>query len=173
MCASFSIYHPNTNPTKPTFTHTSYQPISESFLILDFADSKKALNHFQLSIIVIIMPEEMKDVKNVKGLAPKSIRYAKKIDDDFAAGLAGFYGAVWADREGGLSKKQKHLLVFAIACSNNKTNSAIKILHKLKKFDATAEEIKDTMMIAAWTGGIQNFTDFTPAILEEMEKLGF
>ncbi len=119
------------------------------------------------------MPEEMKDVKNVKGLAPKSIRYAKKIDDDFATGLAGFYGAVWADRENGLSKKQKHLLVFAIACSNNKTNSAIKILHKLKKFDASAEEIKDAMMIAAWTGGIQNFTDFTPAILEEMEKLGF
>ncbi|WP_406660479.1 carboxymuconolactone decarboxylase family protein [Methanolobus sp. ZRKC3] len=119
------------------------------------------------------MTEEIQDAKDVKGLQPKSIRYAKKIDDDFAAGLAGFYSAVWADRENGISKKQKHLLVFAIACSNQKTKSAVKILQKLKKFDATAEEIKDAMMIAAWTGGIQNFTDFTPVILEEMEKLGF
>ncbi|HML26136.1 MAG TPA: carboxymuconolactone decarboxylase family protein, partial [Methanomethylovorans sp.] len=31
----------------------------------------------------------------------------------------------------------------------------------------------DAMMIAAWTGGIQNFTDFSPKILKEMERLGF
>jgi hypothetical protein len=29
------------------------------------------------------------------------------------------------------------------------------------------------MMSAAWTGGIQNFTDFTPKILKEMERLEF
>ena len=122
---------------------------------------------------MIIMPDDMQDVKNVKGLQPKSIRYAKKIDDDFAEGLAGFYNAVWKDREDGLSKKQKHLLVFAIACSSQNTNSAVKILQKLKKFDASAQEVKDAMMMATWTGGIQSLTNFTPAILEEMEKMGF
>ena len=122
---------------------------------------------------MIIMAEEIQDAKNVKGFEPKSIRYARKIDDDFAEGLAGFYNAVWADRDNGLSKKQTQLLGFARACSEQNTKSAVKILQKLKKYDVTAQEIKDAMMMAAWTGGIQNFTNFTPAILEEMDKLGF
>ncbi|WP_407355039.1 carboxymuconolactone decarboxylase family protein [Methanolobus sp. WCC5] len=117
--------------------------------------------------------KEKKDAKEVKGFQPRAVAYAKKIDEDFSEAVAGFYSAVWDERENGLSKKDKHLLVFAIACSNQKTKSAVKILQRLKKFGASSQEVKDAMMIAAWTGGVQNFTNFTPAILEEMEKLGF
>ncbi|KXS43019.1 MAG: hypothetical protein AWU59_1352 [Methanolobus sp. T82-4] len=119
------------------------------------------------------MADDTQEVKDVKGFQPRSVRYAKELDEDFAEGLSGLYTAVWAERENGLSKKNKHLLVFAIACSNLKTKSALKILQRLKKFGATSQEVKDAMMIASWTGGIQNFTDFTPKILKEMERLGF
>lgn len=121
---------------------------------------------------MIIVADEIQ-INDVKGFQPRSVRYAKQMDEAFGEGLAGFYGAVWADRENGLSKKDKHLLVFAIACSSLKTESAVKILQRLKKFGATAQEIKDAMMIATWTGGIQNFTDVSPEVLKEMERLGF
>ncbi len=113
------------------------------------------------------------EVKQVKGFMPLSIRNAKSMDDDFGEALAGFYKAVWAEHEDGLSLKEKHLLVFTIACANNNSESAVKILERLRKFDATRTEILDAMMIAAWTGGIQNFTDFSSVVLKQMEKLGF
>lgn len=109
------------------------------------------------------------EVKQVKGFLPRSIRYAQSMDDDFGEALAGFYKAVWAEREGGLSIKQKHLLAFTIACANNNSESAVKILERLRKFDATRAEILDAMMIAAWAGGIQNFTDFSSVVLKQME----
>ncbi|MDW7731081.1 MAG: carboxymuconolactone decarboxylase family protein [Methanolobus sp.] len=119
------------------------------------------------------MADDTQEVKDIKGFQPRSVRYAKELNEDFAEGVSALYSAVWADRDNGLSKKNKHLLVFSIACSNLKTESAIKILQRLKKFGATSEEVKDAMMIAAWTGGIQNFTDFTPRVLKEMERLEF
>lgn len=122
---------------------------------------------------MIIMGKAVKEIKELKGFVPRSIVYAEQINDDFAEGIAGFYKAVWQEREGGLSMKQKHLMVFAIACSNNNTESAVKILERLHKFGATRAEINDAMMIAAWTGGIQYFTDFSSVVLKEMERLGF
>jgi alkylhydroperoxidase/carboxymuconolactone decarboxylase family protein YurZ len=119
------------------------------------------------------MGKNTKEVKEVKGFLPRSVVYAEQINEDFGEGLAGFYKAIWAEREGGLSMKQKHLMVFAIACSNNNIESAVKILERLHKFGATRAEISDAMMMAAWTGGIQNFTDFSAAVLEEMERIGF
>jgi alkylhydroperoxidase/carboxymuconolactone decarboxylase family protein YurZ len=122
---------------------------------------------------MIIMGKAVKEIKEIKGFLPRSIVYAEQINEDFAEGIAGFYKAVWDEREGGLSMRQKHLMVFAIACSNNNTGSAVKILERLQKFGATRSEINDAMMIAAWTGGIQHFTDFSAVILKEMDKLGF
>jgi len=119
------------------------------------------------------MGKAVKEIKEIKGFVPRSIAYAEQINEDFAEGVTGFYKAVWAEREDGLSMKQKHLMVFAIACSNNNTESAVKILERLHKFGATRTEINDAMMIAAWTGGIQHFTDFSAAVLKGMEKLGF
>jgi alkylhydroperoxidase/carboxymuconolactone decarboxylase family protein YurZ len=52
--------------------------------------------------------------------------YAEQINDDFAEGIASFYKSVWYKKEGGLSMKQKHLIVFAIACSNNNTETLSK-----------------------------------------------
>jgi alkylhydroperoxidase/carboxymuconolactone decarboxylase family protein YurZ len=111
------------------------------------------------------------ELKQVKGFLPRSVKYAKSMDEDFGDAVAGFYKAVWDHRQGGLSLKEKHLLVFTVACANNNTESAVKILERLKKFNATRAEIFDAMMIAAWTGGIQNFTDFSNVVLKEMEKL--
>jgi Carboxymuconolactone decarboxylase family. len=122
---------------------------------------------------MIIMGKATEEIKEIKGFVPRSVAYAEKIDDSFAEGVAGFYKAIWTEREGGLSMKQKHLIVFAIACSKNNIESAVKILERLHKFGATRSEINDAMMMAAWTGGIQNFTDFSAAVLKEMEKLGF
>ncbi|MDD4498247.1 MAG: carboxymuconolactone decarboxylase family protein [Methanosarcinaceae archaeon] len=119
------------------------------------------------------MNKNIEEIKGVKGFLPRSVKLAGEIDEDFAEGLAGFYKAIWAEREGGLSMKEKHLLVFTVACSKNNTESAAKILERLKKFEATRTEITDAMMIAAWTGGIQNFTDFSRVVLKEMERLGF
>lgn len=118
------------------------------------------------------MGNNIDEIKEVKGFLPKSIKLAGEMDKDFAEGIAGFYKAVWAEREGGLSMKEKHILVFTVACSNNNTESAAKILERLKKYGATRTEITDAMMIAAWTGGIQNFTDFSRVVLKEMERLG-
>lgn len=123
--------------------------------------------------ISIIMGKNIQEIREVKGFLPRSIVYAERIDEDFAEGIAGFYKSIWAEREGGLSMKQKHLMVFAIACSNNNIESAVKILERLHKFGATKVEISDAMMMAAWTGGIQNFTDFSAAVLKEMERLGY
>jgi alkylhydroperoxidase/carboxymuconolactone decarboxylase family protein YurZ len=122
---------------------------------------------------MIIMGKATEEIKEIKGFVPRSVAYAEKIDDSFAEGVAGFYKAIWTEREGGLSMKQKHLIVFAIACSKNNIESAVKILERLHKFGTTRAEINDAMMMAAWTGGIQNFTDFSAAVLKEMEKLGF
>jgi alkylhydroperoxidase/carboxymuconolactone decarboxylase family protein YurZ len=122
---------------------------------------------------MIIMGKAVKEIKEIKGFLPRSIVYAEQINEDFAEGIAGFYKAVWDEREGGLSMRQKHLMVFAIACSNKNTESAVKILERLHKFGATRSEINDAMMIAAWTGGIQHFTDFSAVVLKEMDKLGF
>lgn len=122
---------------------------------------------------MIIMEKAAKEIKELKGFLPRSIAYAGQINEDFAEGIAGFYKAVWAEREGGLSIKQKHLMVFGIACSNNNVQSAVKILERLHKFGATKTEINDVMMLAAWTGGIQHFTDFSAAVLKEMERLGY
>ncbi|MGB3908188.1 MAG: carboxymuconolactone decarboxylase family protein [Methanomethylovorans sp.] len=119
------------------------------------------------------MTKDIQEAKDVKGLKPRSVIYANRIDEDFGEALAGYYKSVWKERENGLTMKQKHILVFAIACSKLNIESALKILERLKKFEATSEEIKDAMMIAAWTDGIQNFTDFSPKILKEMERLGF
>lgn len=119
------------------------------------------------------MEKATKEIRELKGFLPRSIAYAGQINEDFAEGLAGLYKAVWEEREGGLSMKHKHLMVFAIACSSNNTQSAVKILERLHKFGATRTEINDAMMLAAWTGGIQNFTDFSAVILKEMEKLGY
>ncbi|MBP1909715.1 carboxymuconolactone decarboxylase family protein [Methanolobus bombayensis] len=119
------------------------------------------------------MPDEIKEAKDVKGFQPRAVTYAKKMGDDFSEAVAGLYSSVWEEKEGGLSKKQKHLLVFAIACSSQKTKSAVKILQRLKKYGVTAQEIKDVMMIAAWTNGIQNFTNLSPEVLKEMERLEF
>lgn len=121
----------------------------------------------------MIMTKEIQEAKDVKGLRPRSVVYATQIDEEFGEALAGYYKAVWKERENGLNMKQKHLLVFTVACSKLNIESALKILERLKKFEATSQEIKDAMMIAAWTGGIQNFTDFSPKILKEMERLGF
>jgi alkylhydroperoxidase/carboxymuconolactone decarboxylase family protein YurZ len=122
---------------------------------------------------MIIMGKATKEIKEIKGFVPRSVAYAEQINDDFAEGIAGFYKAVWDEREGGLPMKQKHLMVFAIACSNNNTESAVKILERLHKFGATRTEINDAMMIAAWASGIQHFTDFSAAVLKEMERLCF
>ncbi|MCQ1534798.1 carboxymuconolactone decarboxylase family protein [Methanosarcina sp. KYL-1] len=119
------------------------------------------------------MGKNIEEIKTVKGFLPRAIKYAGDMNEDFAEGLAGFYKAVWDEREGGLSMKEKHLLVFTVACSNNNTESAVKILERLKKFGATRTEITDAMMMAAWTGGIQYFTDFSAVVLKEMDKLGF
>jgi alkylhydroperoxidase/carboxymuconolactone decarboxylase family protein YurZ len=118
------------------------------------------------------MGKNAQEIKEVKGFLPRSVVCAEKINEDFGEALAGFYKAVW-ERGGGLSMRQKHLMVFAIACSNNNKESAVKILERLHKFGATRAEISDAMMIAAWTGGIQNFTDVSAAVLKEMERLGF
>lgn len=122
---------------------------------------------------MVIMEKAAKEIKELKGFLPRSIAYAGQINEDFAEGIAGFYKAVWAEKEGGLSMKYKHLIVFAIACSSNNTQSAVKILERLHKFGATRTEINDVMMLAAWTGGIQHFTDFSAVILKEMERLGY
>jgi hypothetical protein len=79
---------------------------------------------------MIIMGTTVKEIKELKGFLPRSIVYAEQINEDFAEGIAGFYKAVWKEREGGLSMRQKHLMVFAIACSNNNTESAVKILER-------------------------------------------
>jgi alkylhydroperoxidase/carboxymuconolactone decarboxylase family protein YurZ len=122
---------------------------------------------------MIIMGKTAIEIKELKGFLPRSIVYAEQINEEFAEGLAGFYKAVWNEREGGLSAKQKHLIVFAIACSNNNIESATKILGKLHKLGATRTEITDSMMLVAWTGGIQNFTDFSSVILKEIGNLGY
>ena len=122
---------------------------------------------------MIIMEKAVKEARELKGFIPRSIEYAGQINKDFAEGIAGFYKAIWSEREDGLSMKHKHLIVFAIACSTNNTQSAVKILERLHKFGATRTEINDAMMLAAWTGGIQHFTDFSEAILKEMERLGY
>lgn len=122
---------------------------------------------------MIIMEKAAKEIKEIKGFLPRSIEYAGQMNKDFAEGLSGFYKAVWGEREGGLSMKHKHLIVFAIACSTNNTQSAVKILEILHKFGATRAEINDAMMLAAWTGGIQHFTDFSKEILEEMARLSY
>jgi len=122
---------------------------------------------------MIIMEKAVKEARELKGFMPRSIEYAGQINKDFADGIAGFYKAIWSEREDGLSMKHKHLIVFAIACSTNNTQSAVKILERLHKFGATRTEINDAMMLAAWTGGIQHFTDFSEAILKEMERLGY
>jgi alkylhydroperoxidase/carboxymuconolactone decarboxylase family protein YurZ len=119
------------------------------------------------------MGKATKEIEEIKGFVPRFIAYAEKIDESFAEGVAGFYKSIWTEREGGLPMKQKHLIVFAIACSKNNIESAVKILERLHKFGATRSEINDAMMMAAWTGGMQNFTDFSAAVLKEMEKLGF
>ncbi|MGB9927660.1 MAG: carboxymuconolactone decarboxylase family protein [Methanosarcina sp.] len=119
------------------------------------------------------MGKAINEIRELKGFAPRSVVFAERINEDFAEGVAGFYKAVWDDRPEGLSKKAKHFMVFAIACSNNNTQSAVKILEKLHKLGATKTEINDAMMLAAWTGGIQRFTDFSGAILKEMERLGY
>ncbi len=119
------------------------------------------------------MEKAAKEIRELKGFLPRSIVYAGQINEDFAEGIAGFYKAVWEEREGGLSVKQKHLMVFAIACSSNNIQSAVKILERLQKFGATRTEINDAMMLAAWTGGIQSFTDFSASVLKEMERLGY
>ena len=118
------------------------------------------------------MGKATKEIQEIKGFVPRSIAYAEKIDESFAEGVAGFYKSIWTEREGGLPMKQKHLIVFAIACSKNNIESAVKILERLHKFGATRSEINDAMMMVAWTGGMQNFTDFSAAVLKEMEKLG-
>jgi alkylhydroperoxidase/carboxymuconolactone decarboxylase family protein YurZ len=122
---------------------------------------------------MIIMGKDVKELEEIKGFVPRAVGYAEQINEDFAEGIAGFYKAVWYEREGGLSMKQKHLIVFAIACSNNNTDSAVKILQRLHQVGATRAEINDAMMIAAWTGGIQNFTDFSSMVLKEMKKHGY
>jgi alkylhydroperoxidase/carboxymuconolactone decarboxylase family protein YurZ len=122
---------------------------------------------------MIIMGKAAKEIRELKGFLPRSIAYAGQMNEDFAEGLSGFYKAVWEEREGGLSIKYKHLMVFAIACSSNNVQSAVKILERLHKFGATRTEINDAMMLAAWTGGIQHFTDFSEVILKEMERLGY
>ena len=122
---------------------------------------------------MIIMEKDVKELEEIKGFVPRAVGYAEQINEDFAEGIAGFYKAVWYEREGGLSMKQKHLIVFAIACSNNNTDSAVKILQRLHQVGATRAEITDAMMIAAWTGGIQNFTDFSSMVLKEMKKHGY
>ncbi|HHV24811.1 MAG: carboxymuconolactone decarboxylase family protein [Methanosarcina sp.] len=119
------------------------------------------------------MGKDVKELEEIKGFVPRAVGYAEQINEDFAEGIAGFYKAVWYEREGGLSMKQKHLIVFAIACSNNNTDSAVKILQRLHQVGATRAEINDAMMIAAWTGGIQNFTDFSSMVLKEMKKHGY
>jgi alkylhydroperoxidase/carboxymuconolactone decarboxylase family protein YurZ len=122
---------------------------------------------------MIFMEKAIKEIKELKGFVPRSIVYAEKIDQSFAEGVAGFYKGVWTEREGGLSLKEKHLIVFAIACSKNNTESAVKILERLHKLGTSRAEINDAMMMAAWTGGMQNFTDFSAAVLKEMERMGF
>ncbi|AKB47000.1 4-carboxymuconolactone decarboxylase [Methanosarcina sp. Kolksee] len=119
------------------------------------------------------MEKAAKEVRELKGFMPRSIEYAGQINEDFAEGIAGFYKAIWSEREGGLSMKNKHLIVFAIACSTNNTQSAVKILERLHKFGAIRTEINDAMMLAAWTGGIQHFTDFSEAIIKEMDRLDY
>jgi alkylhydroperoxidase/carboxymuconolactone decarboxylase family protein YurZ len=122
---------------------------------------------------MVIMEKAATEIRELKGFLPRSIAYAGQINEEFAEGIAGFYKAVWEEREGGLSMKQKHLMVFAIACSSNNIESAVKILERLQKLGATRTEINDAMMLAAWTGGIQHFTDFSAAVLKEMERLGY
>ncbi|WP_048103334.1 carboxymuconolactone decarboxylase family protein [Methanosarcina barkeri] len=119
------------------------------------------------------MEKAVKEARELKGFMPRSIEYAGQINKDFAEGIAGFYKAIWSEREGGLSMKHKHLIVFAIACSTNNIQSAVKILERLHKFGATRTEINDAMMLAAWTGGIQHFTDFSEAVIKEMDRLGY
>lgn len=131
------------------------------------------IKSFPVESLLMIMTKEIQEAKDVKGFKPRSVVYATQIDEEFGEALAGYYKAVWKERENGLNMKQKHLLVFTIACSRLNIESALKILERLKRFEATSQEIKDAMMIAAWTGGIQNFTDFSPKILKEMERLGF
>ncbi|MCD4703213.1 MAG: carboxymuconolactone decarboxylase family protein [Methanosarcinaceae archaeon] len=118
------------------------------------------------------MTDNVENVKNTKGFVPLAVKYAKDMDDNFAEGIAGFYRAVWAERDDGLSTKQKHLLVFAIACSENNTDSAIKILTRLKKLGVKRTEIEDVIMITAWTGGMQNFTNLSSSLLREIDRLG-
>ncbi len=122
---------------------------------------------------MIFMEKAIKEIKELKGFVPRSIVYAEKIDQSFAEGVASFYKGIWTEREGGLSLKEKHLIVFAIACSKNNTESAVKILERLHKLGTSRAEINDAMMMAAWTGGMQNFTDFSAAVLKEMERMGF
>jgi alkylhydroperoxidase/carboxymuconolactone decarboxylase family protein YurZ len=113
------------------------------------------------------------EIRNVKGFVPRAINYASQINDDFGEGISAFYKAIWEEREGGLSIEQKHLMVFAIACSNNNAQSAAKILSRLKKYDVTRVQIEDAMMVASWTGGIQNFTDVYRVVSKEMDRLDF
>jgi alkylhydroperoxidase/carboxymuconolactone decarboxylase family protein YurZ len=122
---------------------------------------------------MITMGKAVNEIRESKGFAPRSVVYAEQLDENFGEGIAAFYKAVWKDRAEGLSKKQKHLIVFSIACSSGNTQSAVKILEKLHNLGATRAEITDAMMLAAWTGGIQHFTDFSGALLKEMERLGY
>ncbi|MEA1985088.1 MAG: hypothetical protein U9N13_05490 [Euryarchaeota archaeon] len=55
------------------------------------------------------MSSKIDDIKNVKGFIPGSIKYAQEINGDFGEALAGFYKAVWNERENELSMKENIL----------------------------------------------------------------
>lgn len=47
------------------------------------------------------METDVKELKKIKGFVPRSVEYAEQINKDFAEGIAGFYKAVWSEREDG------------------------------------------------------------------------
>jgi len=116
------------------------------------------------------MSEADEKVRGVKGLVPKAVAHAQKMDERLGEALSSLYVGVWGERS--IPIKYKHLIAFAIAASHNNQESTLKIVDRLAEYGATREEIVEVLEVVLWTSGVQVFTDIAGPVMREVEKRG-
>jgi alkylhydroperoxidase/carboxymuconolactone decarboxylase family protein YurZ len=99
------------------------------------------------------------DLEGKIGYVPLALTGAGKIDEEVEGNLEQIIADLYDDvlKEGALTRKEKHLILLAVALLERQEGQTHKVLEKAKRAGASDAEIYETLKLILWLRGVPTF----------------
>ena len=108
-----------------------------------------------------------KRIQEMVGYLPKAVRLSGRVDEELGGSLEEGVGELYMNawREGALSRKDKHLLVLAMALGDDNHSQVRRLLEKCRKEGASERELMEVLELALWVKGVPTFVSAAQMML--------